>query len=208
MAKSETLVFQSWVGDTLFNKSAEASLSGDDLVLPATSSYPTAITVSKYDVTDSHFGLELVKPPNVDNGSVSGNIAVTIDALNQVLFGWENDQLRVEMKINDVYSWHGYIAYSAINHKYLRISESAGTLRAQFSGDGKTWGDVYNVATPFNMTNVDLTVISGNWNGAVTPGEAHYGGVNDFGQVIATTTDASIKQADGTWLPVTLKMVP
>lgn len=214
MAKVADLKIDSWANQSHYTLGTGSTVDGDHLVIPATSAYPNAWPVTTWDLTDSQFVVELVSPPNADNGSVSANIGVYLSTGNDAYFGWENNLFRAAVTVGGTATYHGYMAWSAASHRYFRIRETAGTLYMEAGPDPETFPTlVHSTPTPFAVTAIRPYIGAGNYQSAANPGSATWGTVNATVEAPAPTGPrnggaAFMKQADGTWRPCMLRLLP
>lgn len=219
MAKAADLVVLDWSNQSSFTLGTGVTVSGTNLVIPADAAYPSAFAATTWDLTESHFTGRLLGLPNTSNGSTNANIGVYLSSGNDAYFGWENGVIRVAIGAGGTWTYHGYITYSATDHAYLRIRETAGTLYFEGGPDPETFPTLFHsTPNPWAMTAISPYVGAGNWNGATDPGSATWGTINE---TVAPEpepepdptgpragTSAFLKQSDGSWQACNLRILP
>lgn len=149
--------------------SGGAAVSGGQASLPATSGYPALRSVSSYDLTGAQVAVRVVAVPNASNGSTQGIMELARDPDNFVQFVWENGLLFFRERAAGIYS-DTSVPYSPGDHRWWRITESAGTVRWETSADNIAWVTLRSRAQAFALTNLYVAFYGGNYNAAPTPG--------------------------------------
>lgn len=91
------------------------------------------------------------------------------DPDNFVQFVWENGLLIFRERAGGTYS-DTSIPYTPGDHRWWRVTETAGTVRWETSADNTTWVTRRSRAQAFALTNLHVAFFGGNFNAAPTPG--------------------------------------
>lgn len=101
-----------------------------------------------YDLIESYMFVEMF-PPAVGAGTkeVFFNIQYDLAGTNFVGFYLTGTSFRARYKVNGAATTLATTTYSAVNHAWWRIRESAGTIYWDTSTDGAAWSNMASVAT-------------------------------------------------------------
>lgn len=180
MAKAETLTDNfSVISNTKWGGyGANPSVSGGELRITPTGSYPTLYSMANYDLTSSHVMVKLVQTPNTGNGSTSVSLNVQVSSGNTEEISWANGLLVLREQVSGSNSDIS-IAYDATNHLWLRIRESSGTVYWETSPDSLNWttrrSKVSGIGT---LSSVSVNLFAGYWNTEPSPGTAIFDNLN------------------------------
>lgn len=127
---------------------------------------------------------------------VGNQTLLSHEAIFGIQFG-TNNKLYFDINQNTLYGWklvNGTqtaaftgIAYSATNHLYLKVRESAGTIFFDASATGTgTWTNIGSVATPFSITGVQPFMQSGCYAAEASGSYTYF---DDFNISPGSTTD-------------------
>lgn len=163
--------------DPLWETVGGAEQTGGVARLPTTPGYSTFLTVSASDYTleGSSIRVELVSVPDVGGGSTQAMIELasrsTTDGALQI--GFQGDDadgatLRgVVVAEGPAFTNAFNIAYSSTDHRWLRMSETGGTVTWATSPNGTTdWtdrGTVLVSALDFSISDVGVEIFSGHF---------------------------------------------
>jgi beta-mannanase len=182
-AKAETLSFTSWAtGSTNYNGlNATNRVTGDNLSIDVSNTYPWVNTAAQYDLTGSHYGTTFVSTPNVGAGTTEMIVGVEASLGNTITIGWTNNVIYARRTVAGTADSAGWLGYNPATHKYLRVREAAGTVYWEYSPDGTAWTNIRTPeATPFSLTAVRPIHMAGHYNAETVPGTAVYGAVNTY----------------------------
>jgi hypothetical protein len=159
---------------------AGVTVSGGRLNVPCTSSYSAAYSRGNFDLTGSAIFVELVSIPSAGSGSTEAIFAVdSRDALNGVRFIiGDNGTLAAAYKVGGVQVTALSAAYSAVNHRWLRFSESGGVITWATSPDGTTWTTWTTWTRTIQVTSWMIRLQSGYWGTETSPTPTIYDNVN------------------------------
>jgi hypothetical protein len=130
----------------------------------AYANYLGVFTINRYNLTGDACIVKLVSAGNQALTSNQALFQLELDTNNQLYFLVETNLLKAVKKVaGSVTDVTGSIAYSATNHKYLRISESGGTITWSYSSDGKTWTTFTTLANPFAVTELQVNLLAGTY---------------------------------------------
>lgn len=213
MAKAQTLQLTTWTPDQTAFMVWGANITFPNGVarIPVTSAYETLIAPDRYDLTESHFMVELVTPANNVVGA-NAIQAVSLDTDNYVYISVNAGEVSASYVAAAVNTWGGAMPYNASRHTHVRIREAGGTLFFEI-GTGTEWDVIYSRAAPFALTNVELSLQGGDWGGnGAAAGYAEWGAVNTLAAPPAggTLSPATLhlKKSDGSWSILTVRLLP
>lgn len=179
MAKIATLTDDFATKDTTkWTWSGSPSVSGGQLLVPATSGYANIVTATTYDLTSSSFAVQLAQRAGPGNGTVDTQLVITLDANNIIKMLIEGPTLYFQVTIAGAGSTPGSVTYSATTHAWWRVREAAGTLFYETSPNGTTWTQQASRATPFTVTAVTASLAAGYYGTEPSPGTAIWDNVN------------------------------
>jgi cytochrome c-type biogenesis protein CcmE len=152
---------------------ANASAVNGQANFSISTAYQGIYSKTAYDLTGSQIFLQLVQPPNQGLGTNSLYWYLDIDGANQLLFIWEGGTLYAGRKIGGTSTYAASRAYDPANDKWLRISESGGTVTWSVSADGTTWSTFGTwVASGLPLTQFWLSIGTGYYGAETAPGTA------------------------------------
>ena len=144
------------------------SISGGQLSLSDgnfSAGYAGLQSTSHFDLTNSFLAIKLVNA-GAQTASTQALIQCQKDANNTLSLMVNNSQLLAQTDVAGSFSTVGSpVTYNATNHRWLRISESAGIVNFGYSADGITWNTLATVANPFAVTSLLALVLEGNFAG-------------------------------------------
>lgn len=148
------------------------------LALPCTPSYGGVITAAAWKLTGSSVTVELTQLPNLGTGTTSAVMHAQVSVGNDVRWTWEGGTLSALRYVGGVSTSVASVAYSATNHRWLRISEAAGMVTWATSADGLTWTSFGTWAPTFSVAAVTLGFLSGYYGTETSPGVATFDNLN------------------------------
>jgi hypothetical protein len=89
-------------------------------------------------------------------------LLVTLDSNNTMAIYISNGTLGFQKQVATSYSDVGSTAFNSSTMKYFRLRESSGTIYGEYSADRSSWTTIGSTATPFDITNLILTIEAGN----------------------------------------------
>jgi hypothetical protein len=162
---------------------AAAVTSGQVVCTPSTAWDAYFEAKAVYDLTGSSYVVELVQATatgtggsletyvELDSGGTHTNPMLLFRKVaGNLLSVWRNSS-GTETTVNTA-------AYSATNHRWLRIRESGGTVFWEVSANGLSWNSYGSVATPFNITSLGVRQGCGTNTAEGSPGTAIFDNVN------------------------------
>ena len=161
--KAETLVddfaFQDdnkWIWEDWSCPIVENTIVDKQLhMLSSETNYSPLYAKGTYDLTDSHFGLQLVQTNPEGNGTFLNDISVGPDLDNCVYirFGSWDSWISFTQKVDGVASSGGPIQLNGARHRWFRIREDSGTVYFDTSIDGAYWTERWSTPTVVDLTN-------------------------------------------------------
>lgn len=169
-----------------FNGTASV-VSGQANLVPGSSYGNSIVSTTRYDLTGSAIYARLVQTPNLGNGSNEAFLGVQIDPSNSEGIGYSGGNLLMRETVANVTS-DATLTYNSVDHRYLRIRESGGTIYWDTSPDGSTWTNRRSKAAGINVTSVQALLVSGYYGTEPSPGTAIF---DDFNccPLVETLTD-------------------
>jgi hypothetical protein len=173
-AKIETLTdaFDTTVDFSKWNWSSGSvvwdSGAGGRAKIPCATSYyslATAMTGPWYDLTGSAVFAKMTPPPNG-----AGSREFYIEALratvntDKVSFFWASGNLYWRLTRGGVQISQSSIPYDAVNHAWLRIRESGGTVYFDTSPDGAVWTNRASLVPGFDVSKIWVNFSAGYWS--------------------------------------------
>jgi hypothetical protein len=164
---------------------AGSAVTGGVLQLTPTIGYPTVRTQATYDITGSSVFWEM--PQIVNNGSLGTTECGSelIDAAtfpnNRITFGvLNNGTLEANRRDSSTRTVMTSLAHNAVDHRWLKISESGGTITWWTSPDASTWTSFGTSAVgAMPLTGMYWSSYAGFYNaGETSPGIATFDNVN------------------------------
>jgi hypothetical protein len=133
-------------------------------------SYYGVRSKSTYDLTGSHFFVEIVAPPfSYTDAEFQIQVGPATGGGSETHYSWykagSNDHLQARKDVAGVFTKIGAnITYNNTMHRFLRIRESGGTIFWDASPDGTTWANQRSTAAGgFALTAVKVFLGSGNY---------------------------------------------
>jgi hypothetical protein len=132
-------------------------------------------------LTDSSFFIEIPTMVNTASNAVAV-IRIGATSANKIEIQQKGGSLTVNLTINSSPMNLASLSYSATEHRWWRVSDSAGTFRVQTSANGTQWVDRASAPTPafFGAVGFDLQMRAFNTGpdaGSVVFDNANGGGV-------------------------------
>jgi hypothetical protein len=155
-----------------------------------------ATSVATYDATDSHLLVETVRTVTT-GASHEARISLypvspTVNAVEWLVSATFGIDAAVWIAgVRTVVATHPYDSFS---HRWLRITEDAGTLHWEASPDGLEWATLATRAVPFTMTAVRVRLAASYWAPGDVAGTWLFDNVN---QQIGAGDPATIAGDDG-----------
>lgn len=172
------------------NGSAVMSYSalGAVCTFPAASTASTLgqlLSNSAYSLTNSTAYLDILTVP-VPTTSADGEFRLQVDINNFMRWVYEGGSIFAQYTVAGVKNTPFSVAYSAVTHKYWRISESSGTVSWDTSPDGTTWTSQATVADPIVITALQVLIAGSCFQAEISPGTYSWNNFN-------TSTVAQVK---------------
>lgn len=147
------------------------SVVAGQLKIVPTAAYPGIYSATTWDFTSSALSVNLVQAPNVGNGTSSITMNVSPSTNNSISILVEGTNLVFRETVANVKS-DTSIAYSAVNHKWLRIREASGSVFWDTSPDGLNWTQQRTKSTTLVLTTVTINIFAGFYGTEPTPGSS------------------------------------
>jgi hypothetical protein len=166
--------------------------------------YVGVFSVAQYDLTGSHL---LVECPDAGTGGSgrTASLEIDLDGSNSLKVLVDGTGIMAQTVIAGANTSFGITTYSAVNHRWWRIREDAGSVYFEVSPSAwpGTWTALYSRTNPFALTAVTLKLFAGTYSSVATPGVPKFDNFNLLpGQhlrcIAASTQGAWTDQADGT----------
>lgn len=154
----------STINTTLWTVAGSTSIVSNRLRITGHSTFADSLTsVAKYNFTGRRTAVKLPTVPAATSGEAW--LRLTTDANNWLSIGKSGTNLVLRKRVAGVNS-DTTVAYDAVNHLWLRITESAGTVLWQSSPDGSVWTTQRTVSAALPpYTSVNVVLISGHTSG-------------------------------------------
>jgi hypothetical protein len=143
----------------------------------AGASYSGFSSVSRYDLTDSEFSIELVRAARQADG-IETYMDLVLDGNNQLHLGVENGILYSIEQIAGTNAVRRKVPYDPAAHRWLRIREQGGTIFWEASPDAEHWTVLAERGAPFAVTALELEFGAGAYQAVASPGMAIFDNVN------------------------------
>lgn len=156
---------------------ANIAVSGT-LRITCTSSYPSLVSNTSYDLTGSACFVESVSQPNLGLGSTSCQLSLILDSGNQLIFLKEGSAIAAVRKVAAANTTVNSTTFNATTHRWWKISESGGTVTWWTAPDGVTWTSFTTWAPTFSVTALSVSLISGFFDAETNAGSAIFDNVN------------------------------
>lgn len=172
--------------------------------IPCTTAYNVLATNAAVPLHDLTGSFVFVKPtlPALGTGTRETFLEVVGDeaaAQNKLRMYVSGATLTAAKLVAGVTTGSATATYNATTHAWWRIRESGGTVFWDYSADGLSWTNLYNVATPFAITGCWLNIASG-YYGTETAADTLIDNVNvapagvQFGVVAAPFSFGALTQ--------------
>lgn len=167
MAKLATLIddFEDGIISSPWFSSGSVTETGGRVTLFPTTSFSTLNTAVTYDATSSQI---IVHVPTVTaNGTTSTlqcGVVLQDSSGNQAAIRKDTSELQCVKSVGGVLSIVYAFPYSAANHLYWRMRESAGIFYWDASPNGTTWTNLFNTTVATNLfpvTNINVGFFAG-----------------------------------------------
>lgn len=138
-----------------FTKIAEVNNELEITSTAATTNYYTLESTSSYDLTGSSTFIQVLSAGNQALASFECIFYISVDANNKVYFDINTNIIYVRKVVASVNTVVAQMAYSSIEHRWLRFRESGGNLYFYYSRDGRTWNIFTTpLANPWAVTSI------------------------------------------------------
>ncbi|EHB44140.1 hypothetical protein MycrhDRAFT_6890 [Mycolicibacterium rhodesiae JS60] len=163
-----------------------ATVENNMLKLTPAWDYDYLFTLGEWDLTGSHFLMELVQNANRGDyeygSSITTEIYTRSDSDNQFGFmiygGSDGSQIELRHRVAGVDS-DTSMFYNESKHRWFRMRESEGTIYWETSYNGASWSIHRSAPTSFDLTEVTLHMVVGYWyEGETDPGYTLIGNIN------------------------------
>jgi hypothetical protein len=138
--------------DSKWTKTAGVSASGGRAVIPCTSTLNTLYTATAYEIQGSQIAFQVPVVPSGGTGAVfSAYIGPGPTLTNTNLefeFTVSTGNLVLRNNVAGVDGSPTTLTYSAVDHQWWRVRESAGVIYMETSPDGSTWTTRRTISTP------------------------------------------------------------
>jgi hypothetical protein len=135
-------------------------------------------------LTDRSFFVEI--PTMVDTaGNAEAKLVITSGVADNLQLRQKRGTLSVTLTVGGTPSTLASIPYNPVNHRWWRVSDSAGNFRVQTSPDGMQWTDQVTGATPGFFGGVAVELQLRAFNQGIAPGELVFDNANGGGVVPA-----------------------
>jgi uncharacterized phage protein gp47/JayE len=154
----------STISTTLWTVAGSTSIVSNRLRITGHSTFADSLTsVAKYNFTGRRAAVKLPTVPAAASGEAW--LRLVTDASNWLSIGKSGTNLVLRKRVAGANS-DTTVAYDAVNHLWLRITESAGTVLWQSSPDGSVWTTQRTVSAALPpYTSVNVVLISGHTSG-------------------------------------------
>jgi hypothetical protein len=149
---------------------ASIAVTSGQLAVTITASYPTLISQTTYDLTDSAAQVQVIADPNTGNGTVQAFFSVgSVIGSTECRFEINAGTLYANSRSAGVDNYRASVARGPTN-QWLRISESGGTIAWETSADGYSWSTLTTLTNPFNPIAVSVGIGAGFYGTEPAPG--------------------------------------
>lgn len=172
MAKISTLTDNFATQDNAKWTYSGPTVSGGQLNIVPTLSYPDLFSASTYDLTSSEFVLQVVQNAGSGTGATSLTLKIYVDSSNSISFsipGGTSSTMTMRETVAGVDS-DTTTAYTTSGMQWFKIRESGGTIYWETSADGTSWTTQRSKTTTLTLTAVHAEVYCGFWQATPTPG--------------------------------------
>lgn len=150
--------------------------------------YATVTSVNNYDLTGSYALVQLINAGNQNTSDELFIVQLIKDSNNKLIWYLQNSSIRARTIIANSTVDHNATTYSSMTHQWLKIRESAGTTYWDYSSNGVTWTNLYNVANPFAITSLSQEFALGQFPAVVGADTAILDNFNIFPNTFKTLT--------------------
>jgi hypothetical protein len=139
---------------------AEAVVTGGQLQLTSGLGYPRIITLSRYSLIGSELVAELVGSAGAPSEDYILVRKDTTDALGFVVAGASGARV-LQLANYGPGASLPTVTYDPVAHRWLRLTESGGTVTWWTSPDRSTWTSQRTLAAPFALTSLTVEIMAG-----------------------------------------------
>ena len=159
-----------------FNTGTDAT-DGRATVVPTTG-FPSIDSATTYNLVGSSFFAQCVQTPNIGNGTTQ--MLLQFRKTDWSFYGriyWANGAILCDYNDGTGHSIAS-TTFDAVNHKWWRVRESAGTLYFDTSRDAIRWTTLGSTTYSADLTSVYIMLVAGYSGTEPSPGVAVYDNVN------------------------------
>ena len=135
------------------------------------------VSLSQYDLTDSHAHIELVQPLRPAEGAET-IFSVDLDGGNALLFSIEAGSLKCLTLSSGTRTVLKQVPYDPVKHRWLRLREGLGRTYWEISRDGQVWGILAGTPDPAALKTVNVRFQGGLDESVSSPGVAIFDNFN------------------------------
>lgn len=159
------------------------TVSGSKCNVQCDTSYSSGVgSTSYYDIRGAYVYAQMF--PYIAASAETG-LQLYNDQGNLAVIAYSGGDMIATLAENGVTTSAAPVAYSATNHAWWQITESAGTLYFQTAPDGVTWTTLWSTAYTFDASAMDISVYTGDY-GSDPTGTSSFTNVNTTGSTTAT----------------------
>ncbi|HEX7242888.1 MAG TPA: hypothetical protein VF263_21555, partial [Longimicrobiaceae bacterium] len=148
------------------------------------------LSATTYDLTNSEFSVEIVRPLSPDP-LTQMYLRAEIDSGNRITTLISEGSVIAYQAVGGAVTELARVRHDPAVHRWLRLRHSAGVLYWEYSADGMDWRVLYSKAPPISLTAVTLQFGAGvGGSGIASPGVAVYDNFN----VPATALSRRVEQ--------------
>lgn len=142
-------------------------------------SYPSISSGAAYSLADSCLLMEVTDAGNqcLPSWEVFP-CKVKLDSENWMSFRIDNGSIRARRVVDGTTTDSSGTAYSATNHRWLRIRESDGITYWETSANGIVWNSFHRITNPFPVTALRVEIAAGNWAAEPSASTAKFDNIN------------------------------
>jgi hypothetical protein len=163
------------------------AVSAGVMNISTTTAYPTIHSVDTWDLTGSSLTLEVPSMANAGNGTTStyfGLVQSKLSGADGVLFQKDGGTVNVRHRVATVVTTVNSFAYSSTAHRWVRISETAGTVTWWTSPDRAAWTSQGTWAATIPVTALFVQLGAGYYGTEPDPGVFRIDNVNTVSPVV------------------------
>jgi hypothetical protein len=166
---------------------ANPTVSSGRLSIVPDPGYSSLFSVRTYDLTSSQIAVQVVSPPNIGNGTTQCFfMQCRLDSGNLVQWIWGNGTILADYVIAGGGTSPYTATYSGVTHAWLRITESAGTVAWDYSGDGVSWTNAASASIPWDKSALNVYTAAGYFGTEPAPGAMLLDNLNLLPASVAT----------------------